>query len=62
MVPFSKSSWQNGLELLFDAESYDYAESPSGSEGLVLSVIYQLDIPIMKNSGINIQPGMNQLI
>jgi len=38
-------------------ESFDYALSSSGSEGLVLSVIYHLDIPIMKNIGINVQPG-----
>ena len=58
MVPFSKNSWPNGLEFLFDVESFDYALSSSGSEGLVLSVIYHLDIPIMKNIGINIQPGL----
>ena len=57
MVPFSKNSWPNGLEFLFDVESFDYALSSSGSEGLVLSVIYHLDIPIMKNIGINVQPG-----
>ena len=57
MVPFSKNSWPNGLEFLFDVESYDYALSSSGSEGLVLSIIYHLDIPIMKNIGINVQPG-----
>ena len=57
MTPFSKNSWPNGLEFLFDAESYDYGLSSSGSEGLVLSIIYHLDIPIMKNIGINIQPG-----
>ena len=59
MVPFSKNSWPNGLEFLFDVESFDYALSSSGSEGLVLSVIYHLDIPIMKNIGINIQPGQD---
>lgn len=42
MVPFAKNSWPNGLEILLDAESYDYALSSSGSEGLIISVIYQV--------------------
>lgn len=57
MVPFAKNSLPNGLELLIDAESYDYAISSTGSEGIVMSILYQLDIPIMKNIGINLQPG-----
>ena len=57
MVPFAKNSLPNGLELLIDAESYDYAVSSTGSEGIVMSILYQLDIPIMKNIGINLQPG-----
>ena len=57
MVPFAKNSLPNGLELLIDAESYDYAISSTGSEGIIMSILYQLDIPIMKNIGINLQPG-----
>ena len=57
MVPFAKNSLPNGLELLIDAESYDYAVSSTGSEGIIMSILYQLDIPIMKNIGINLQPG-----
>ncbi len=59
MVPFAKNSLPNGLELLIDAESYDYAVSSTGSEGIIMSILYQLDIPIMKNIGINLQPGVN---
>ncbi len=58
MVPFAKNSLPNGLELLIDAESYDYAVSSTGSEGIIMSILYQLDIPIMKNIGINLQPGL----
>jgi hypothetical protein len=41
MVPFAKNSLPNGLELLIDAESYDYAVSSTGSEGIVMSILYQ---------------------
>ena len=57
MVPFSKNSLSNGLEILIDIEAYDYAMSPTEGEGIVLSVLHQLDIPIMKNTGIHAQPG-----
>ena len=57
MVPFSKNSLPNGLEILIDVESFDYAMSSSGGEGAVVSILHQLDIPIMKNIGINAQPG-----
>jgi hypothetical protein len=57
MVPFAKNSLLNGLELLVDVESYDYAVSSTVSEGIIMGILYQLDIPIMKNTGINIEPG-----
>jgi len=57
MVPFAKNSNQNGLQLVLDAEAFDYAVSVTSSEGFVLSLLHQLDIPIMKNIGINIQIG-----
>jgi hypothetical protein len=57
MVPFSKNSLPNGLEILIDVEAFDYAISASGGEGVAISILHQLDIPIMKNIGINAQPG-----
>ena len=60
MVPFAKNSLPNGLELLIDVESYDYAVSSTGSEGIIISILYQLDIPIMKNTGINLEPGKHR--
>ena len=60
--PFSRNGMNNGLELLLDAEVYDYALSKSGIEGFTLSILHHLDIPIMKNIGINVLPGQyNQL-
>ena len=60
--PFSRNGINNGLELLLDAEVYDYALSKSGIEGFTLSILHHLDIPIMKNIGVNVLPGQsNQL-
>jgi len=47
------------MTLVIDVEAFDYAVSSTGSEGLILSILHQLDIPIMKNIGINVQPGQD---
>ena len=61
--PMARNGINNGLQILLDAETYDYASSPSGGEGFTLSILHQLDIPIMKNSGININTGQcNNLV
>jgi hypothetical protein len=57
MIPFSRNGLNNGFQLLLDAEVYDYASTKDGSEGFTVSVLHQLDIPIMKNTGINIETG-----
>ena len=54
MVPFAKNSLPNGLELLVDVETYDYAASSAESEGIFMSILYQLDMPIMKNTGLSL--------
>lgn len=59
MLPYAKNGVNNGLELLLDAEAYDYASSPTGSEGFAISILHQLDIPIMKHTGVNIEPGQS---
>ena len=56
---FARNGLTNGLELLLDAEVFDYASSKSGNEGFVLSVLHHLDIPIMKNTGLSILPGQS---
>ena len=48
--------------MLLDAEVYDYALSKSGIEGIALSVLHHLDIPIMKNIGLSIMPGKSSQI
>ena len=47
------------MQLLVDVEAFDYSVSTTGSEGIILSILHQLDIPIMKNIGINVQPGQD---
>ena len=44
----------NGFQILLDAESYDYASSATGSEGFVISVLHHLDIPVMKQIGVQV--------
>ena len=55
--PLVKNGIKNGFQILLDAETYDYASSPLGGQGFTLSILHQLDLPIMKNSGINIDIG-----
>ena len=57
--PFAKNSLPNGMHFLIDVEAFDYSVSTTGSEGIILSILHQLDIPIMKNIGINVQPGQD---
>ena len=59
MVPFAKNSLPNGLELLVDVETYDFAASSAEREGIFMSILYQLDMPIMKNTGISLEPGLH---
>ena len=58
-IPFARNGLTNGIEMILDAEVYDYALSKSGMEGFTLSILHHLDIPIMKNIGINILPGQS---
>ena len=52
MKPFAKNGIQNGFEILVDVEAFDYSMSPTTGEGIIISILHNLDIPIMKNSGI----------
>jgi len=57
MVTFARNGIDNGFNLLLDAEVYDYAYTQSGSEGFIISILHQLDVPIMKSYGISINSG-----
>ena len=60
--PSARNGLVNGLQLTLDAESYDYASSETGTEGFFLSILHHLDIPIMRNTGINIEVGQSNNI
>ena len=60
--PSARNGLVNGLQLILDAESYDYASSETGTEGFFLSMLHQLDIPIMRNTGINVEVGQTNNI
>ena len=56
-MPYARNGLNNGLQMLLDTEAYDYASTQYGSEGFMISVVHHLDIPIMKHTGVNVQPG-----
>ncbi len=43
MVPFAKNSLTNGFEMIMDVEAYDYAVTSTGSEGVILSILHQVE-------------------
>ena len=55
MKPFAKNGIQNGFEILVDVETFDYTMSPTTGEGIIISILHNLDIPIMKNTGIRFE-------
>ena len=61
MKPFAKNGIQNGFEILVDVETFDYTMSPTTGEGIIISILHNLDIPIMKNTGIRFEKITNLL-
>ena len=51
------SGENNGLKMLLDTESYDYVENDRGGVGFKISVVHPLEMPIIEQSGISVQPG-----
>lgn len=47
----------NGLEFVLDTEAYDYGRSDSGNEGFSINVGHLMDIPIMRQTSLNLVPG-----
>ena len=61
MKPFAKNGIQNGFEILVDVEAYDYSMNPTTGEGIIVNILHNLDIPIMKNTGIRFEKITNLL-
>ena len=49
----SKTGKDNGFTMLFDIESFDYSYFNEGSEGLKLALVHHLDMPIMRQKGVD---------
>lgn len=54
----AKTGKDNGYTMLFDIESFDYSYYDEGSEGLKLALVHHLDMPIMRQKGFHIAPGI----
>ena len=52
------SGENNGMMMMLDVESYDYVENDRGGLGFKLSVAHPLDMPIIEQSAVMIQPGL----
>ena len=48
--------------MLFDIESFDYGQYDTGTEGLKLTLVHHLDMPLMGHSGINLGSGTDNQI
>ena len=47
----------NGLKMILDAEAFDHGRSNSEAVGFKIAILHYLDIPIMDQTGINIDIG-----
>ena len=48
--------------MLFDIELFDYGQYDTGTEGLKLTLVHHLDMPLMRYSGINLGSGTENQI
>ena len=56
-VAMSYPGETNGLKMILDAEAFDYGKSSSEAVGFKVAILHYLDIPIMDQTGINIDVG-----
>lgn len=61
LQPGSQTGDKNGLNLILDAEVYDYG-LPIDSSGFKLALLHHLDMPIMSQSSVSISPGTSTQI
>ena len=69
LVPGALSGENNGLSLLLDAETFDYATGfpdsglgDNAGEGFKVALTHPFDMPIIQQLGINVMPGsFNQI-
>ncbi len=56
---FARNGINNGLQLLLDAETYDYASPIKSKAGFMFTVLHHLDIAILKQTGSIAMPGQS---
>ncbi len=56
---FVRNGINNGLQLLLDAEMYDYASPIKSKGGFTFTVLHHLDIPVLKQTGSIAMPGQS---
>ncbi len=56
---FARNGINNGLHLLLDAETYDYASPIKSKAGFIFTVLHHLDIAILKQTGSIAMPGQS---
>ena len=47
----------NGMTILLDAETYDYAYKTRNGEGFKVALHHHRDVAVMRQMGFNIAPG-----
>ena len=55
--PLPYNGINNGLQLLLDAETFDYALPLEGTSGFIFAPLHHLDIAILKQTGTVAGPG-----
>jgi len=58
----AKNGLQNGLKLVLDVESFDYAYFPRGAKGFRVAIANALDQAVVNQDGFYIAPGLKEEI
>lgn len=53
----AKHGLLKGLKVLLDIEAYDDLYTIMGNEGAYINVLHSLDMPVMSQRGISMEPG-----
>ena len=56
----AKNGLQNGLKLVLDVESFDYAYFPRGAKGFRVAIASALDQAVVNQDGFYIAPGLKK--
>ena len=57
IYPSVANGANNGHMVYLDAEAFDYSSTKTGSEGFTVAVLNNMDIPIMRHTGVEVATG-----